>query len=150
MKHSFCEDWEFPRHKTAFARTGSLHDTGQRPLARGCRCQNSKPSACPIPAGRYRCTMPLLPITSWAAATASGCGCRRCRLRPGCLSGSMEPPIRRWCGSTAGAGCAPAVCPVRWSRPSGGGVGQRQGCRAAPGRLYRLCSGDHRPCRPGG
>ena len=69
MKHSFCEDWEFTRHWT-------------EPLARGCRCQNNKPSACPIPAGRCRCTMPPPLITRWSAATGSGSECRRCRLRP--------------------------------------------------------------------
>lgn len=45
---------------------------------------------------------------------------------PGCSSALMEPPHQA----------------VVWVN---GKV-----ARAAPGRLYRLCSGDHRPCRPGG
>ncbi len=45
---------------------------------------------------------------------------------------------------------APRLFSSLTARPSGGGAGQRQGCRAAPGRLYGLCGGDHRPCGPGG
>ena len=92
MKHSFCDDWEFTH-------------TGPKPLARGCRYQNSKPSACPIPAGRCRCTMPLRPITRWSAATGSGSGCRRCRLRPGLFlrfDGAAHQAVVRVNGRVAG------------------------------------------------